>query len=328
MLTGTNSYGINNHGDTYGYVSSTFTFNSFGGAAVPISVPGYNTNSKVGNTQGGLNAAGNVLVGLSASDPASIPPDASLGLAIWNAAGSTVLSVLDPLYPYANPPDPNDPNSGPSSGSYTFSNTHLNHANQFAAAVDTYFYDPMDPNNPDDDTQTDSLNAYIYNGHGEYSLLQAATAGDVIQPIDIDEAGTVLGWEGDRLALWASNGVLQSFLPDPSAALRMYGYAGYPSVQRNNLGQIVALTAVRGVLLYDPISGTWSDISPSIDGLGTGLFDSIQGFNDVGQFVGLVRPTQDSGGTYGYVVTPVPEPSSWLMLGVTIPALLARRRCR
>ena len=80
-------------------------------------------------------------------------------------------------------------------------------------------------------------------------------------------------------------------------------------MQRNNLGQVVAVTLAGGVLFYDPVSTAWTDLTPSINGLGTGTFSTIQGFNDLGQFVGLVRPPQ-GGGVFGYVVSPVPEPAT------------------
>jgi hypothetical protein len=103
-------------------------------------------------------------------------------------------------------------------------------------------------------------------------------------------------------------------------------YGGYPSVQRNYLGQIVGVTVAGGVQLYDPVANAWSDVTPSINGLGTGTFSTIQGFNDVGQFVGLVRPPQ-GGGVFGYVVSPVPEPSSLAicMAGLVFAAAVRRR---
>ena len=112
----------------------------------------------------------------------------------------------------------------------------------------------------------------------------------------------------------AAPGVLESILPDPGTLYYQgAGLLGYPTIQRNNLGQIVARTKTGGVLFYDPLTNAWTDITSTIDGLGTGTISTIQGFNDEGQFVGLVRPPA-GGGSFGYVVSPVPEPSSVALL--------------
>ena len=129
----------------------------------------------------------------------------------------------------------------------------------------------MDPENFDDDIFNDFFtHAYIYDGHGGYKLLAPATPGDEIRPVDIDDAGVVLGWSGSQLALWAPSGALQTILPLPGEPLSQSGYGDYPSVQRNNLGQIVGVTVGGGVQLYNPALNAWTDITPSINGLGPG----------------------------------------------------------
>ena len=92
------------------------------------------------------------------------------------------------------------------------------------------------------------------------------------------------------------------------------------------------MTTGGGVELYDPTTNAWTDITPSIAGLGTGTFSTIQGFNDTGQFVGLVQPPQ-GGGVFGYVVSPVPEPSSLLLAivacgGALFPHRITKRSFR
>lgn len=117
---------------------------------------------------------------------------------------------------------------------------------------------------------------------------------------------------------------MQTILPLPGEPLNQSGYGDYPSVQRNNLGQIVGMTVGGGVQLYNPTLNAWSDITTSINGLGTGAFNTIQGFNDLGQFVGLVRPPQ-GGGVFGYVVSPIPEPSLLAICGVGLVVAAMRR---
>ncbi len=305
--------------------SSEPQYVSAGGVVTPIIVPG--ADDTIGfDTLRGLNDGGDVLV--SYYSFSSTPGEFEYsGLFLWNEGVSTPLTVLDPLYQFLNPPVEFDFESGPSFLSSTASATGLNNAKQFAASVDRYGYVPNEPGNYDDDVYTtDYMGAYFYDGQGNYQPLVPRTADEVIRPIDIDNAGTVLGWTGSDLALWGPSGALLSVLPTPTAGLLEYGYGGYASVQRNSLGQIVAITAAQGIVLYDPTSDAWTDITPSINGLPAGsTFDSLQGFNDRGQFVGLVRPP-GLGGTFGYVVTPVPEPSAWMLCGIGLLTRVWRKR--
>ncbi len=311
---------INNQGDAIADTSAgNMVFVSgVSGTVTPIDIPG------VGSTLGAggfynkpLNDLGNVLT-LRYLDPADMPPNAFSGLGIWNVNGYTALTALDPLYPYVNPPDVNDFNSGPSSFTATVSNTGFNKLNQFAASTYDEGYDPKDPLDPDDDTSTEVYNhAYLYDGHGGFKFLEQRSPTEPIRPIEIDDAGTVLGWAGHDLALWSSTGAFLSVLPTPAAGLLEVGYGGEPSVQRDGAGKIVAITRLKdGILVYDPVSNTWTDVTPSIGGLPAGSrFDSIQGFNDHGAFVGLVAPPGLLG-TYGFVASTVPEPSTWALCGV------------
>lgn len=319
---------INSQGDAVGDFGSAPTFIAAGGAVTPIEVVGSFASLSVGGAFPGLNDSGAVLIGAFPDDPADAPPSASSDLALWSRGGADSLAAIDPLYPYTNPPDPADFLSGPSSSSYTASTTPLNNANQFAAGVHRGDFDPMDPMNEEDDVFTDVFTqAYIFDGQGGYKLLAALAPGDEIRPVDIDEAGVVLGWSGGQLVLWNSSGALLTAFSPPAQPINSSGFAGYPSVQRNNLGQIVGMTIAGGVQLYDPTTNLWTDITPSITGLGTGTFSSIQSLNDLGQFVGLLRPPA-GGGVYGYVVSPVPEPRTWELSGIGLICCWALSRHR
>lgn len=320
-------FALNNAGDIIGNVDDVPTFISAGGISTPIEVPDRFVSMFVaGLLPGGVNDTGNALVAAFPFEPSAAPTGALSGLALWNLGGSTLLSSLDPLYPFVNPPDVNDFNSGPSSGVYTSSVTGLNNANQFAAGLRKIDFDPVDPEDFEDDVFSDAFTqAYLYDGQGGHVLLAAVTPGDEIRPIDIDETGTVFGWTGTHLALWGANGAIQSVLPDPATTLDDAGYNGYPTVQRNNLGQVVGVTVDGGVVLYDPLANSWTDVTPIIAGLGTGTFSTIQGFNDLGQFVGLVRPPQ-GGGVFGYVVSPIPEPTSLSILGIAVVMVASNLR--
>ena len=317
---------INNHGEAIAIINDQPFFFGTSGPAVPINVSGSDVFIST-NLLGGLNDSGNTLIGAFPTNFPTLPPGGLSGLALWNVTGSTALTALDPLYPFANPPDPNDFNSGPSTGAYSNKLTRINQNNQFAAAVYVYDFDPMDPANPDDDVFDERFtDAYVYNGHDGYSILQNPVPGEEIRPLNVDESGTVFGWVGSRLALWGLDGALQSFLPDPPEPLDTGIFASYARAQRNDLGQIVAVSLDRGLLFYDPISNAWTDITSSIDGWEPGTrFTTVQGFNDLGQFVGLARPPQ-GGGDFGYVVSPIPEPSSvalllaagWLAIGTNV----------
>lgn len=259
-------FALNNNGDIIGNVDDVPTFISAGGVSTAIEVPDRFVSLFVaGLLNGGVNDTGNALVAAYPIDPITTPTGTLSGLAIWNTAGSTLLSSLDPLYPFVNPPDINDFNSGPSSGVYTASVTGLNNAGQFAAGLHKTDFDPVDPENFEDDIFTDAFaQAYLYDGQGGHVLLAAAAPGEEIRPIDVDETGTVFGWTGAHLALWGASGAIQSVLPDPATTLDDVGYNGFPTVQRNKLGQVVGVTVDGAVLLYDPLANSWTDVTPTI----------------------------------------------------------------
>lgn len=157
-------FALNNLGEVVGNIGDAPHFFG-GGPPVPIEVPDKFVSLFVaGLLPGGLNDSGNVLIGAYPNEPISTPTGAFSGLALWNQGVAEPLSTLDALYPFVNPPDINDFNSGPSSGVYTASVTGLNNASQFAAGLHYSDFDPGDPNNSDDDVFNDYFTqAYIYN---------------------------------------------------------------------------------------------------------------------------------------------------------------------
>lgn len=324
-------FAINNQGEVVGNINDVPYFFDALGAPTPIEVPGNSVSLFVsGLTSGGINDAHNVLVGVFRTDPATTPPGGFSSLALWSPQGSMELSALNPLYPYINPPIPDDFESGPSSSSSTSSATRINSANQFAAGVSLFAFDPKDLANPDDDVFTNTYSgAYIYKGNGAYKPLQQPLPDQVIRPLSIDELGTVFGWAGDNLALWDSDGVFLGLLPSPIEALDAEIH-GSPRALRNNLGQVVAVTLSHELLLYDPSLQSWSKLSASIEDLPLGTeFNTITGLNDLGQFVGLARPPL-GGGSFGYLVSPVtvPEPATLALLAVGCLAVALFTVCR
>ena len=295
---------INDRGDVVGNYQNNPTFFSASGGQTTIDIPNFYVIAR------GINNSGNVLIDEYPNDPT----DVSERFGLWNTSSYRALSELDALFPNTPPPDPNDFNSGISSSANAYGITNLGPGNQFAAGVRLFTYDPHGPNDPDDDTYVDEfVHAFVYDGQGGYKFLNPQTAGDNISPININSDGSVFGWEGDRLGIWGADGSLSSILPTFAGGINLNGYGGYSSVRRNNLGQVVAVTNAGGVALYNPTLGSWSDITSTISGLGTGTFSTIQDFNDVGQFVGLVRPP-GGGGVFGYVVSTVPEPGAIALL--------------
>jgi hypothetical protein len=302
----TTGLAINDRGDVAGTVDPLNNFDTLpvffaaGGKQIPIVTPGEDTFTVMG-----LNDTPKVLTLGVPSGSTTL----SERYGLWNPKGFRPLAVLDPLYPALFPPDPNDFNSGPSLSTFDQGVTNLNNADQFAAGVREFFFDPMDPNNPDDDVFTDTfLYAYVFNGRNGYSLLQPLMPGDVIMPVEIDNKGVVFGWTGNHLALWNLDGTLKFVFPDPGTGLLNNGEFGRPTVQRNERGQVVAITPDGGVVRYSPKSGVWTNITASIQGLGPGPFFSIRGFNDRGQFVGefFLMPPQTFG-FWGFVVSPTPD---------------------
>jgi len=305
---GNTGFAINDRGEVVATVNSQPTFFDPRGRQVPMVTPGYmiDTSSSTPGLQG-INDAGTVLVG--GYTPLGLNEEFTVSErhGLWNQKGFRILSELDPLYPIYFPFNL-DLSRVAWYFTYTSGFTGLNSDNQFAASITRLGFDPMDLDNPNDDVYTEDFYlAYVYDGKHGYSLLRPLAAGDAITPLSIDKKGEVFGWTGGRLAIWRPDGSLKLVLPVPEAGLYRYGIFGTTSAQRNEHGTVLALSSTGGVLRYSPKKGGWTDITSSINGLGTGRVYSIQGLNDHGQFVGLATPPLNFNGWFGYVISPAKD---------------------
>ncbi len=141
----------------------------------------------------------------------------------------------------------------------------------------------------------------------------------------INNAGQVVGYSGaatgTRAFLW-QNGVMTNLGDLPGGAENSV------ATSINNAGQVVghsgAATGQRAFLWQD---GVMTDLSTASGVAGTGWsLVEATAINDVGQIVGYGNNPQ--GVTSAFILTPVPEPEVYLMMGVGVclAGVIVRRR--
>jgi len=75
--------------------------------------------------------------------------------------------------------------------------------------------------------------------------------------------------------------------------------------------------------LYNIPSGQYSDVALDPPGIGS-IPAWVTGISNSDELFGYYYNADDK--SYGFIASPVPEPSTWALLGLCIPALLVFRR--
>jgi probable HAF family extracellular repeat protein len=148
----------------------------------------------------------------------------------------------------------------------------------------------------------------------------------------INASGQVVGtaWSGDSYGspghvFLYSNGTMTDLGTLP-------GSLGSYACDLNDSGQVVgdAITASGQDLATIYSDGTWTDLNTLIaPGSGLTTLEQADAINDSGQIVGIGVGT--NGTSAAFLLTPVPEPSSIILLGIGAISLLAygwRKRTR
>lgn len=169
------------------------------------------------------------------------------------------------------------------------------------------------------------IHGFLYSG-GSYVTLDVPNA-TVTWAEGINDGGIVVGYFHDDYGFhgFSYNGENYTVIDNPSAISG--SYAGTIISGINNMGimtgYIVGIGENRDQnFIYDGSAFTKIDVSDSD-------FAQIFGINDIGQIVGRYENANISGGFLGTsYVSPVPEPSNWLMmlLGLSLMIFLTRSR--
>ena len=150
--------------------------------------------------------------------------------------------------------------------------------------------------------------------------------------LGINTAGQVVGHSGGRAFMW-QNGVMSDLGGDAPTGGSLYG-GTLSAYDINNAGQVVGYgvsidgdtdSNVERAVLWQ--SGSMIDLSTAGGVAGTGwILKNATAVNDLGQIVGY--GTNPQGETHAFMLTPVPEPEVYLMMGVGVclAGVIARRR--
>jgi probable HAF family extracellular repeat protein len=160
---------------------------------------------------------------------------------------------------------------------------------------------------------TDNGNAFPFRYNGLAPLQNLGSFGMGGAALDINNSGQIVGYSYDNL------GKAHAFLTNGNNSLQDLGNLGGGdsyAMAINNKEQIVGESTIsdgtRHAFVCDA-NGSLQDLNGLIDSsLGWTLIQS-RGINDLGQIVGIGTY---NGNTRGFVLTPVPEPSTLALLGM------------
>lgn len=142
----------------------------------------------------------------------------------------------------------------------------------------------------------------------------------------INDARQVIGWsQGDDCwcaFLWSAGDGMQSLGYLSGAAT---GYERSFASDINNAGQVIGWSHVGDVahaMLWTETAGM-QDLNALIDSAEGWVLSSANGINEKGQIVGTGLL---NGQSYGFLLSPVPEPATWAMMLGGLGVLFRRRR--